>query len=117
MLILCRLVSRFFLNLRSVAHDNPLLLPRGTTGFALDTASPQVMMAIIMRRKPVAQNTNQIAHQNTAGPARYIGTSHRLGEADVIELSNNRISTLNIDFEAGEERLGPRDRECGHGEG
>jgi len=70
----------------------------------------------MVRRKPADQNTNQNAHQNTSGRVGFIRTSHRFGEVNVIELSNNRISTLNIDFEAGEERLGPRDRECGHGE-
>jgi hypothetical protein len=111
MLILCSLISRFFLNLRAVAHDNPLLLPRGTTGFALDTTSPQMLMAKIMRRNPANLNSNL----NAASSSAYIGESHRLGETDMIELSRNHISIVNIDPEAGREREESSDGEHGHG--
>jgi len=96
-------MSRFFLNLRSVAYDNPLLLPRGTTGFALDTTSPQMLMAKIMRRKPVSQNA-----------AEDPGTRHPLGEADRVEVSKDRISMVDINSEAGREVVESRDREFRH---
>ena len=108
-LIVCSLISRFFLNLRAIAHDNPLVLPRGTTGFALDTTS---LMAKIMRRKPTNLNSNL----NAAGPSVCIGASHPVDGAN-IGLSGNHISAGNIDPEAGVDggdKVDSVDREYGH---
>ena len=83
MLMSCSLMSRFFLNLRAVAYDNPWLLPRGTTGFALDTTSPQMLMAKIFGRGP--------ASQIPPGGSGKIGAMHRPDEADMVEVSEDRI--------------------------
>ena len=110
-LISCSLMSRFFLNLRSVAYNNPMLLPRGTTGFALDTTSPQVLIARIMRRK----YSNQATALEAVGD---IGTRRRLGQEDTTEVSDDRdrISMMNIEFGAGRDReiVGPKDRKSRH---
>ena len=109
-LISYSLISRFFLNLRAIAHDNPLVLPRGTTGFALDTTS---LIAKLMRRKPTNLNSNL----NAAKPSVYVGASHHVDGGD-IELSGNHISIPNIDSEPGVDggdRVDSGEREYGHG--
>jgi hypothetical protein len=83
MLISCSLMSRFFLNLRAVAYENPWLLPRGTTGFALDTTSPQMLMAKIFGRGP--------ANQKPPGGSVEIEATRRPDETDLVEVSDDRI--------------------------
>ena len=93
----CRLMSRFFLNLRSIAYDNPMLASRVTTGFALDDASPRTVMMKIMRRKPAAQNTK--------GTLEVLGPGERRDDEVVVDVLSDRTSAADIDCEAGTEVL------------
>ena len=95
-LISCRLVSRFFLNLRSVAYDNPILASQATTGFALDNTSPRTLIAEIMRRNPARQNTMETLSD--------MGTRPQIDEVlDVVDISGDQTSIVNTDCEAGRE--------------
>lgn len=89
------LMSRFFLNLRSVAYDNPLLASHATTGFALDNASPRTLIMKIMRRK--------LANQGARGTLEEMAMGRRREEGDVVDASGGRASVVNVDPEAGRE--------------
>lgn len=91
------LMSRFFLNLRSVAYDNPLIAAHATTGFALDNTSPRGLMMKILRRNP--------ANQNAQGTLEDTAIRRRMVEGDVIDISGGRTSVANIDPEAGREMV------------
>ncbi len=90
-------MSRFFLNLRSVAYDNPLIAAHATTGFALDNTSPRGLMMKILRRNP--------ANQNAQGTLEDTAIRRRMVEGDVIDISGGRTSVANIDPEAGREMV------------
>lgn len=92
-------MSRFFLNLRSVAYENPFSASHATTGFALDSTSPRTLMTKILRRNP--------ANQNAQGTLEDMTIRHRMveGDVDVVDISGGRTSVVNIDPEAGKEMV------------
>ena len=96
-------MSRFFLNLRSVAYDSPFLASYATTGFALDHTSPRTLMMKILRRNP--------PNQNGQGTLEDMARGGRMVEGDVIDLSGGRTSVANVDSEAGREMVELRTKE------
>ena len=90
-------MSRFFLNLRSIAYDNPSSAPHATTGFALDNTSPRRLVMKILRRN--------LGNQNVQGALEDMTISPRMVEGDVIDISGGRTSVANLDHEAGSEML------------
>ena len=90
-------MSRFFLNLRSVAYEDPILASRATTGFALDDTSPRTWMTKVIRRKPTTHDTK--------GTSEDMGTRRRIDEGEVIDILGDRTFAANIDCEAGREIL------------
>jgi hypothetical protein len=98
-------MSRFFLNLRSVAYDNPQLASQTTTGFALDNTSPRTFMTRIMRRKP-EQNTKR-----TTEDART--TTRRVDEEGVVDTLGDHVSIAYGDCAAASEVVELRPTERG----
>ena len=80
-----------------------MLLPRGTTGFALDTTTPQVLMAKIMGRNYTDQNVVEA-----------VGTRGRLDQEDTMEICDDRDRISMADFhpEAKREIVEPKDRKA-----
>ena len=80
-----------------------MLLPRGTTGFALDATTPQVLVAKIMGRKCTDQNVIED-----------VGTRGRLDQEDTIGVCDDRdrISMADFQPEARREIVEPKDRKA-----